>query len=162
MVAVLFVLQSDLFQWSAVLDVIDAELAKKGEEYDRAIHLGLLRFTRSLLENCSNRHVYNSYEVRLDRSMPQHLPPLPSFSLAPLPPPFPAALDFPHSSRCHRAQEGRVRAPPHLTLDLVSPPSPSDPLPSPSDPLPPPFPCSILWLLLNPRTGRLSFLSSVC
>ena len=154
MLALLFVLQSDLFQWSAVLDVIDAELTKKGEEYDRALHLSLLRFTRSLLENCSNRHVYNSYEVRLDRSMPQRLPPLPSFSLAPLPPPFPAALDFPHSSRCHRAQDEHVRAPPPF-VDLISPPSPSDPLP-------PPFPYSILLLLLNPRTGRSSFLSFVC
>lgn len=56
-------LQGDLFQWSTVLDVIDVELAK--EDSSRELVLAALRFSRSLLENCSNRHVYNSYEVRL-------------------------------------------------------------------------------------------------
>jgi hypothetical protein len=124
MVAVLFVLQSDLFQWSAVLDVIDAELAKKGEEYDRAIHLGLLRFTRSLLENCSNRHVYNSHEVRLDRSMPYpSLPPPPPFLfLGPAPASFPCCsglssfISMP--SRTRRAREGT--ATPYLGSCLAS------------------------------------------
>eukprot|EP00288_Rhodomonas_lens_P014390 CAMPEP_0177695400 /NCGR_PEP_ID=MMETSP0484_2-20121128/3436_1 /TAXON_ID=354590 /ORGANISM="Rhodomonas lens, Strain RHODO" /LENGTH=470 /DNA_ID=CAMNT_0019206321 /DNA_START=263 /DNA_END=1672 /DNA_ORIENTATION=+ len=52
--------KGDLSQWCRVLDILDAELAK--EESPAELCVAILRFTRLLLENCSNRHVYNSYE----------------------------------------------------------------------------------------------------
>jgi hypothetical protein len=68
---ILFIIihQGDLFQWSSVLDILDNELKKPDAPRDLVI--AALRFSRSLLENCSNRHVYNSYEV--PHSFTRHL-----------------------------------------------------------------------------------------
>mgnify|MGYP002637147540 CR=1 FL=1 len=53
--------QGDLSQWVSVLDIVDTELAK--EDNPSNLLVACLKITRQLLENCSNRHVYNSYEV---------------------------------------------------------------------------------------------------
>ena len=45
----------------SVLDVLDRELARVEASSD--IKLEVLRCCRVLLENCSNRHVFNSFEV---------------------------------------------------------------------------------------------------
>jgi hypothetical protein len=56
------IFQGDLFQWVSVLDVLDRELGKAEASSD--LVLEVLRCCRVLLENCSNRHVFNSFEVR--------------------------------------------------------------------------------------------------
>ena len=53
--------QGDLSQWVSVLDIVDAELGR--EESSSELKVACLKLTRQLLENCSNRHVYNTYEV---------------------------------------------------------------------------------------------------
>ena len=53
--------KADLLHWAKVLDILDAVLAKDDSPEDLLI--AVLKFSRLLLENCSNRHVYNSYEV---------------------------------------------------------------------------------------------------
>ncbi len=57
--------KADLLHWAKVLDIMDAVLAK--EDSQHALVVAVLKFTRLLLENSSNRHVYNSYEVCLAR-----------------------------------------------------------------------------------------------
>ncbi|KAJ1494819.1 hypothetical protein T484DRAFT_1764310 [Baffinella frigidus] len=52
--------KGDLSQWVSVLDIVDAELGK--EESSSELKVACLKITRQLLENCSNRHVYNTYE----------------------------------------------------------------------------------------------------
>jgi len=54
--------KADLLHWAKVLDILDIVLGK--EDSPEALLIVSLKFTRMLLENCSNRHVYNSYEVR--------------------------------------------------------------------------------------------------
>ena len=54
--------KADLLHWAKILDVLDAALANTDSPDDLLV--AVLKFTRLLLENSSNRHVYNSYEVR--------------------------------------------------------------------------------------------------
>lgn len=78
--------KADLLHWAKVLDILDIVLGK--EDSPEALLIVSLKFTRMLLENCSNRHVYNSYEVRAcpmvlrcsRGSAPVLLPEPPSFS----------------------------------------------------------------------------------
>lgn len=53
--------KSDLMHWAKVLDILDGNLAK--DDASDELLATALKFTRLLLENCNNRHVYNSYEV---------------------------------------------------------------------------------------------------
>jgi hypothetical protein len=55
--------KADLLHWAKVLDIMDAVLAKDDSQDDLLV--AVLKFTRLLLENSSNRHVYNSFEVCL-------------------------------------------------------------------------------------------------
>lgn len=52
--------KGDLLHWANVLDVLDVVLAKTDSPDELLVVV--LKFTRLLLENSSNRHVYNSYE----------------------------------------------------------------------------------------------------
>ena len=52
--------KTDLQHWASVLDILDAALGKP--DSDVTLLVAVLKFTRLLLENCNNRHVYNSYE----------------------------------------------------------------------------------------------------
>lgn len=61
--------KADLLHWANALDVLDVVLAKTDSPDELLVVV--LKFTRLLLENSSNRHVYNSYEVSLAG---QHLP----------------------------------------------------------------------------------------
>lgn len=53
--------KSDLMHWAKVLDILDAILGKVDSPDDLLVIV--LKFTRLLLENCNNRHIYSSYEV---------------------------------------------------------------------------------------------------
>lgn len=70
--------RSDLHNWVAVLDRLDEALASIGISYglnklqtndftpkDKDLILEILRFQRILLENCTNRKLFSSYDVRL-------------------------------------------------------------------------------------------------
>lgn len=61
--------KADLLHWANALDVLDVVLAKTDSPDELLVVV--LKFTRLLLENSSNRHVYNSYEVSLAG---QHVP----------------------------------------------------------------------------------------
>ncbi|MGB1593036.1 MAG: DUF908 domain-containing protein [Promethearchaeia archaeon] len=52
--------KTDLQHWASVLDILDAALGQP--DSDVTLLVAVLKFTRLLLENCNNRHVYNSYE----------------------------------------------------------------------------------------------------
>ncbi len=76
--------KADLLHWAKALDILDALLAK--EDTPEELLIVVLKFSRLLLENCSNRHVYNSYEVRFSKQFlhlntSQRL--LPVFHIAP-------------------------------------------------------------------------------
>lgn len=65
--------RGDLFHWVAVLDKFDATLERLLDSRDLRISdfdpgekelvLGILYFSRLLVENCTNRNIYNSYDV---------------------------------------------------------------------------------------------------
>jgi hypothetical protein len=59
--------KSDLMHWAKVLDILDGNLAK--DDSSDELLTTALKFTRLLLENCNNRHVYNSYEVCSPRQL---------------------------------------------------------------------------------------------
>ncbi|KAI8051113.1 hypothetical protein BDF22DRAFT_89509 [Syncephalis plumigaleata] len=68
--------RGDMFHWVAVLDRFDVILERLVKQYrlDQEIQLqsftldekrlivGILKFSRLLVENCTNRNIYNSYE----------------------------------------------------------------------------------------------------
>ncbi|KAI9228077.1 MAG: hypothetical protein DHS80DRAFT_8321, partial [Piptocephalis tieghemiana] len=69
--------RGDMFHWVPVLDHFDHLLSQFISTYhlgspskptspfspsDRALLLSILEFTRLLVENCTNRNIYNSYE----------------------------------------------------------------------------------------------------
>lgn len=68
--------KGDLYHWIGVLDSFDSTLEsiikKYGleevqkcplEDLDKSILCHIIRFTKLLLDNCSNRNIYVSYEV---------------------------------------------------------------------------------------------------
>ena len=71
--------RGDLYNWIPVLDRFDAILEKinmesgcavgaQMKEFDvtsRTLLIAILRATRLLIENCTNRSIYNSYDVFL-------------------------------------------------------------------------------------------------
>jgi hypothetical protein len=62
--------KADLLHWVKLLDILDAVLAKEDSSDEHLV--AVLKFTRLLLENSSNRHVYNSYEVRAFQGQRTH------------------------------------------------------------------------------------------
>lgn len=68
--------RGDLYNWVGVLDRFDEILENLIATYelerlqvgtfsqsDQELLVGVLRFSRLLVENCTNRNIYNSYEV---------------------------------------------------------------------------------------------------
>jgi E3 ubiquitin-protein ligase HUWE1 len=69
--------RGDLFHWVAVLDRFDLILFGICNEYNlkviqtkpfdqetKNVILAIIDLSRTLFENCTNRNIYNSYEVR--------------------------------------------------------------------------------------------------
>ena len=72
--------RGDLHYWSGTLNRFDDILDETVRDYDlrrlqindftpkrKLLLVSLLRFSRLLLENCTNRKLYNSFEVRVSR-----------------------------------------------------------------------------------------------
>lgn len=69
--------RGDMFHWVAVLDRFDTILERLVKQYrldqelqlqsftldEKRLIVGILKFSRLLVENCTNRNIYNSYEV---------------------------------------------------------------------------------------------------
>jgi E3 ubiquitin-protein ligase HUWE1 len=69
--------RGDLFYWVTVLDRFDFILQKICNEYNlkeiqtkpfsqetKSLILAIINLSRTLFENCTNRNIYNSYEVK--------------------------------------------------------------------------------------------------
>lgn len=83
--------RGDLFHWTAVLNRFDGILQRICSDYDlqhlqnrefeastKSLLIAIINISRILFENCTNRNIYNSYEVRGSKADAQNRPRLTS------------------------------------------------------------------------------------